>query len=61
MGLKITRLQRDQATRLPAPPSVSTNTSSIWSARSISSGLDGNSRADFRGTGLPGRQRAFGC
>ena len=35
MGLKITRLQRDQATRLPAPPSVSTNTSSIWSARDL--------------------------
>ncbi len=35
MGLKITRSQRNTAARPPAQPSVSTNTSSIWSARDL--------------------------
>ena len=35
MGLKITRSQRNSAARPPASPSVSANTSSVWSARDL--------------------------
>ena len=35
MGLKITRLQGENPVRPPAQQSVSTNTSSLWSARDL--------------------------